>query len=323
MDNYKISVLMCTYNETCTVLSKAIDSIINQTFSDFEFIIIIDNPKRNDLISMVEEYSMKDNRIRFSVNEKNMGLPLSLNKGIQMARTNIIARMDADDICLEDRLEKEYRLLMSDDELTLVSCNTEYIDEHDNVIYIPNKLPENYSDICLIMEHLNIIAHPSVMYKKDCVIKLGMYRNIPACEDYDLWLRFIDSGFRICITNDRLLKYRTTSNGISKSNLLKQYCTAEYVKLLHKERCKTGSDKFTYDGLYSYLTLNNCFSEHEIDRFNKGFAAKENINICRKNGDYTAMFRYFFIAFFSGDMSRKVLLNNIRSNIIKRKVINQ
>ncbi len=102
----KLTCLMTTYNENGIILETAINSILNQTYQNFDFLIIVDNPDNSEIISVLEDYSKKDNRIRYIINKKNMGLPMALNKGIDMIRTKYIARMDADDIALPERFEK-------------------------------------------------------------------------------------------------------------------------------------------------------------------------------------------------------------------------
>ncbi len=102
---------MSTYNETVEELKKAIDSILTQTFKNFEFIIILDNPQNYEHKKVINEYLSKDKRIIFLINESNIGLAASLNEGIENAKGDYIARMDADDISMPNRLEKEYNYL--------------------------------------------------------------------------------------------------------------------------------------------------------------------------------------------------------------------
>jgi glycosyltransferase involved in cell wall biosynthesis len=107
--NPQISVIMAVYNGE-KYLAEAIESILNQTFKEFEFIIIDDGSKDNSL-NIIKRYAKKDSRIIIIKNEKNMKLAWSLNKGLKIARGKYIARMDSDDISLTDRLEKQYYFL--------------------------------------------------------------------------------------------------------------------------------------------------------------------------------------------------------------------
>ena len=110
-----ISVIMSTYKEIINHLDKAIDSILNQTIQEIEFIIIVDDPTNNTLIDYIQKKAREDSRIHYFVNDKNLGLAKSLNKAIQLSSGEYIARMDADDISYLDRLESELKLLKEND----------------------------------------------------------------------------------------------------------------------------------------------------------------------------------------------------------------
>lgn len=101
----KISVVMSIYNENIDEIKASIDSILNQTYENIEFIIILDNPTRLDINVLLTEYQKNDTRIKVIYNQKNEGLALSLNKGLEIATGEYIARMDSDDISLQDRLK--------------------------------------------------------------------------------------------------------------------------------------------------------------------------------------------------------------------------
>ena len=102
-----ISVIMSTYKEDEELLRESIESILNQTYKDIEFIIILDYPDNEIHQKVICEYASKDKRVHFYINQKNLGLTKSLNRGISLCTGDYIARMDADDISLSDRLEKQ------------------------------------------------------------------------------------------------------------------------------------------------------------------------------------------------------------------------
>ena len=106
-----VSIIMSTYKEEEIFLRQAIESILNQSYKDFEYIIILDNPDNNLHIRIIKEYANLDKRIKFYVNEKNMGLTASLNKGLGLAKGKYICRMDADDISINKRIENQKRYL--------------------------------------------------------------------------------------------------------------------------------------------------------------------------------------------------------------------
>ena len=119
---HKISVVLPIYNESVEMVSEALNSIQKQSFSDIEILVILDNPMNYNLIDYIVICCKEDKRIKFIINEKNLGLPLSLNKAIKMAKYDLIARMDADDISYSNRLEVQLGELLRRD-LDLIGCN--------------------------------------------------------------------------------------------------------------------------------------------------------------------------------------------------------
>ena len=110
-----ISVIMSVYNESPSDLSAAIDSILNQTYRDFEFIVVCDNPQNVKLIDLIQKYVLADERVRFIKNSENIGLALSLNKAASQARGDYLFRMDADDIAYPTRMMEQYKALTESD----------------------------------------------------------------------------------------------------------------------------------------------------------------------------------------------------------------
>ena len=124
-----VSVIMSTYKEKEKFLREAIESILNQSFQDFEFIIILDNPDNELHISIIEEYALKDKRIRFYKNETNLGLTQSLNIGLSLAKGKYICRMDADDISENNRIELQ-KYYLEENNFDLIGGITQIIDEN-------------------------------------------------------------------------------------------------------------------------------------------------------------------------------------------------
>ena len=119
MSEKKISVIMSTYNEKEIWVKEAVDSILNQTVNDFEFIIIVDKPDNNKIIDLLHEYEMNDKRVKVYINNKNLGLVKSLNKAIRLSNGKFIARMDADDYSYPQRFEKQLNLLQNNPDVSL------------------------------------------------------------------------------------------------------------------------------------------------------------------------------------------------------------
>ena len=129
MEEDKISVIMTVYKESKEELKESFESIINQTYKNIEFIIVIDNPKEQWRIDFIKSYN--DSRVKLVVNKENLGLPLSLNKALKLVTGNYIARMDADDISILDRLEKQLTYLKNSD-CDLVGCYMQYFYDNEN-----------------------------------------------------------------------------------------------------------------------------------------------------------------------------------------------
>lgn len=229
-----VSIIMSTYKEEEIFLRQAIESILNQSYKDFEYIIILDNPDNNLHIRIIKEYANLDKRIKFYVNEKNMGLTASLNKGLGLAKGKYICRMDADDISINKRIENQKRYL-EENNYDLIGGISQMIDENGKSIYSIKKVPTNMDKIKKALRYNQIISHPTWFGKKEVFDKLNGYRNMPLCEDYDFTLRAVLNGYKISNIDETVLKYRMTSSSISRSNLYEQYLFARFITKKYSE----------------------------------------------------------------------------------------
>ena len=228
------SVIMATYKESIECLKQSIESIINQTYNDFEFIIILDNPDNKEHIAFINDYVCKDERIKFYINDKNMGLTNTLNRGLELAEGKYICRMDADDISELYRMEHQKKYLEEND-FDLIGGISQMIDEDGNTIYSIKKVPTDFKKIKKCIKYNQVISHPTWFGKKEVFDKLNGYRNMPLCEDYDFTLRAILQGIKISNVNECVLKYRMTKDSISRSNLFEQYLFARYITKQYSE----------------------------------------------------------------------------------------
>lgn len=216
-----ISVIMSIYNEPEDWIKSSISSILDQTFKDFEFIIINDNPSKKLNSRILNYYKSVDSRIIVITNKKNIGLTKSLNKGIKRSSRKYIARMDADDISLKNRFESQFNFLEN---------NSEYILCGSSLISFNNKtsrkitLPCEDRDIKTKLLLANCIAHPSVMLKSYVFKKHNILydENIKKSQDYNLWIRISHLGKFKNLKNP-YIKYRLSNNQISKINYPTQY----------------------------------------------------------------------------------------------------
>ena len=237
-----ISVIMSTYKEDERLLRESIESILNQTYRDFEYIIILDYPDNDVHKSVIEEYAIKDDRIHFYINEKNMGLTDSLNRGLSLCHGEYIARMDADDISLPDRLERQMEYLEKN-HYDLIGGITEMINENGSLLYSIKSVPTDPKKINKALRYSQCIAHPTWLGRKEVFEKNSGYRHMPLCEDYDFTLRAVLNGFVISNLNEAVLKYRMTSNSISRSNLFEQYLYMSYITNEYKNKRVASVDK--------------------------------------------------------------------------------
>lgn len=230
-----VSVVMSAYNEEGKWFIKSIESIINQTYKYLEIIIIIDNPNRKDLIDIAYKYKSIDSRIKVIINKINKGLVYCLNKGIKISKGELIARMDADDISNSRRIEKQVKYLNENKECILVGTQMILINENDEFIERSNKLPTKYNDIKKVLKYTNVICHPSIMFIKDFVIGIGVYREIKYAEDYDLITRIVINKGIVSNLEEELIYYRIRKNGITNSNSQIQFNSEKYIKKNYKK----------------------------------------------------------------------------------------
>lgn len=256
-----ISVIMSTYKEDERLLRESIESILNQTYRDFEYIIILDYPDNDVHKSVIEEYALKDDRIHFYINEKNMGLTDSLNRGLSLCHGEYIARMDADDISLPDRLERQMKYLEKN-HYDLIGGITEMINENGFLLYSIKSVPTDPKKINKALRYSQCIAHPTWLGRKEVFEKNAGYRHMPLCEDYDFTLRAVLNGFVVSNLNEAVLKYRMTSNSISRSNLFEQYLYMSYITNEYKNKGIASVDK-------AYAYVQQHLNEKDSDKYLK------------------------------------------------------
>ena len=209
----EVTVLMPVYNAG-RFLRAAIDSILTQTFENYEFLII--NDASTDMSrSVITSY--RDERIRLVDNERNLGLTGTLNKGLRLASGEIIARHDADDIAHPRRLEEQLQFLRQHSDVVLVGSQSWVIDEDGNYrgIILSKCCEERSIRWDLLFD--NSFIHSAVMFRKDAIFnKLGGYdESFVFCQDYELWSR-VASGYRLCNLPARLMLYRTHPDSMTE-----------------------------------------------------------------------------------------------------------
>lgn len=224
----KISVILPVYNAQ-SYLRESIESILNQSFEDFELIIINDG-STDDSLSIMESYT--DQRIRI-INQSNAGLPISLNRAIATAKGEYLARQDADDISLPSRLAKQVAYLDAHPQCALLGTWAQILAENTPTDRSLSH-PHLNGDIQLKLLFFNCFVHSSVMIRKSALEISGLYpeekEKFPP-EDYDLWLR-IAKHWEVANLPEVLLQYRELPNSISRSKLDMMQERARLMSLL-------------------------------------------------------------------------------------------
>ena len=230
-----VSIVMSTYKEPLIYIKHSVLSILNQTHSNIEFVIIIDAPDNKPIVDFIREISLSDNRVKYHINNQNMGLVKSLNIGVSLSTGEYIARMDADDISLPNRIEDELNFLLNGD-FDLVGSNVINIDENGNEIGSITNFPTKMRWIKRYYRYGVSIPHPTWLFTRSLYKRLGGYRNIQACEDYDFVCRAIIAGSSLGVISKPLLKYRINTGGISQTKKAIQKTSFLYLSSQYKKK---------------------------------------------------------------------------------------
>lgn len=229
----RITVAMAVYNNA-PFLAEAIESILGQTFGDFEFLIVNDG-STDDSGAIIDLHAARDQRIR-AIHQPNRGLVASLNLMIGEARAPLIARMDGDDISLPERFERQLAFLDANPDYGVVGTSTHDIDEQGRLSLNLDFHPLDHDAFLAALETGPWLCHPSVIIRTDIVRAVGGYRApFRHCEDYDLWLR-LSERTKLCTIADRLFHYRRSDTQVSTAHALEQLSGAAIAYLAHCER---------------------------------------------------------------------------------------
>lgn len=249
MENPKISVIMPAYNAEAYI-SDAIESILVQTYGDFEFIIMDDGSKDRTL-EIIKKYD--DSRIRLIQNESNLGIIKTLNKGISESRGKYIARMDADDVSLPERFRLQVEFLEANPQVALVGGQFSYIDGNGK-IFAHEKVPTDNDTLQKQLLKYCCFAHPTVMINATVLKEIGGYNEQTRhAEDYELWLRIAEIH-KLANLSESILLYRVHLNQISITKVKPQVDMARQCRRNAIERRFSGSKQHEdYPNVLSYL----------------------------------------------------------------------
>ena len=255
-----ISVVLPCHRESAEMFRQALESTLQQTFRDIEIVVVVDG-SNSMLEEVLRRYQEQDERLRFCVNKTNQGLPFSLNRGISLAKGEYIARMDADDISLPERLEKELQYLETN-HLDLVGTYCETISdagEHVGFMYGPTSTDEIYKTL----PKEDCIWHPTWLFRKDVWERVGGYDDFPRAQDYHFLLKARKLGIRLGVLPEVCLKYRLSLGGIGRKKSALYSLIPEYFSE-HAEEILS----ITPDSLRVYLETEEGRQRlQEIDTF--------------------------------------------------------
>lgn len=261
-----ISVIMPVYNGS-RYLRLAIDSLINQTFKNWEF-IIIDDASTDETPGILASYT--DPRIRVITNNVNLGIAGSLNKGIEFAKAEIIARMDCDDISLPRRLETQFDFLQSHKEIGLLGTWARIINANGKGIAV-RKPPSSLKGLKWTMMFGNAMIHTSTMFRTEIVRELKGYNESEPCEDYELWSRFTRES-EIAVIPEILVLWREHNDGYNTKHFKKR--TESSINISLKNINDKTTCRLTIDDIRDLYAVNKHNAIPSAQRLKK---AAENL----------------------------------------------
>lgn len=295
-----ISVIMSTFNTPEEYLRASIESILKQSFENFELIIVDDGSTKND-ISIVKSYH--DSRIVLIENQANKGLPYSLNRALLIAKGKYIVRMDSDDISLPTRLQCQYDFMEKNSDIAVAGCHATKIGAKKGImVSLPSKI-----DLRTYLLFKNPIIHPSTIIRKEFIDHYELTYDL-ACfrgQDYELWTRVALCG-NLDIMPDLLLKYRFHDNQLtseSSKEIRRKNGIALYQKFLPKYGIELN------DRLYeAYYDLVNARPFNKIEQLKELYdslgAIVRNVNSLNKKA-YNQYLDYFYFYNLLGNLAVK------------------
>jgi len=218
MEKIKYSVLMSIYNkEQLEFFIKSVESMLRQTIKPDEIVIVKDRPLTAELDQAINRYK-KQNPELFTIVplEKNLGLGPALNEGLKKCRNELVARMDTDDISLENRCELQLKEFNENPELCIVGTWTnEFYDEPSNIV-TSRIVPEKHEDIMKFSRRRSPFNHPTVMYRKSAVLGCGGYQDVLRKEDIDLFIRMLHNDCLSMNIPKPLLLFRSNKDNYKR-----------------------------------------------------------------------------------------------------------
>jgi glycosyltransferase involved in cell wall biosynthesis len=246
---------MPVYNEPIPVLQRTIDSLVAQTFRDFELVAVVDNPAREDVRAFLASLAGRDARVRYVVNEVNRGVWASYNRGIRLAQGTYLAIQDADDESVPTRLELLYDFLQNHPDVDVVGGALEYVDDQTGAVLMTRYYP---ASVDAAIKRYAPLAHGTTLRKGTLHERFGYYDETPEVRhaaDYDLWLRWHAQG--VVLANVPAIVYRyyqsaTNFKARHVRGILKDTITS---KRRYADRLRFGLLDYAYLGMEALAAL--------------------------------------------------------------------
>lgn len=283
-----VSVITPFYNSE-KYIKDAIKSIINQTYTDFEYILVNDCSSDKSLF-IAKQFAKKDKRLKVIDLKKNVGAAEAFNKGYKVSKGKLIARFDSDDISLKDRIEKQVKIFNSWSDLSILGGSIKLIDKRSKIISKKINFPSNLEELNRIIKFKVPIADPSSMIKREVFEKIGLFRKFtePA-DDLDFWLRAIKNNLILTNIDDVLIYYRIHENNLSLIKFKEQIINSIFVRKL------------------SHISVNQTLSKLK----NKNIKSIEDINGLLPSKNHIKYEEFYFNYFLNIPFNNKDIENSI------------
>jgi glycosyltransferase involved in cell wall biosynthesis len=235
-----VSVVINAYNVEA-YLPECLDSVLAQTLGDFEA-IVVDDGSTDATGRIAEDYARRDARIRVLHNERNIGIPATINRALAASRGEFIAKLDADDVSLPQRLEKQTAYLRANPAVVMVGSWWAWIDADGRELGTQRPRPSNRRLAEQMMKRCALV-HTGVMVRGDLLRRIGYREFFRSSEDYDLFLRLSEHG-EIAILPEVLVKQRLRYHGVTVRRFREEAQLARYARLFARQRRRRGFDDY-------------------------------------------------------------------------------
>lgn len=311
MENYLISVLIPVYN-VAPFVEEAVLSICNQSYKNLE-IIVIDDCSTDQTYQIVERLAQIDSRIIALRNEQNVKIVKTLNRGLNIARGQYIARMDGDDICSPERLAKQLQFLLDHPQYSLVGSHVYTIDANGTQIG-QQTMPTEQQMIAKSLLFSSPVLH-IWLAKAEVYQALDGYREIPGAEDYDFLLRMYSTGLYFTNLDSFEYSVRIRDGNTTSTIGFQQRLMSNYVVDLYHMRKKNQVDNFSVENVQDFIARHAKFKT-SFDQSNEYLAIAHR---AKAKQQYFSMFLYLVKSVLGSRFQRQYLMKRLRFKLVARK----